>query len=78
MTTQPKKLGSSDQISETAYNCSYCGKSFSRSQTKCMPFCSTRCQQLDLNNWLSESYGLPVEGEEDREFGSVEQEEDEA
>jgi endogenous inhibitor of DNA gyrase (YacG/DUF329 family) len=29
-----------------------------------MPFCSRRCQELDLSNWLTESYGLPYEGDE--------------
>ncbi len=28
-----------------------------------MPFCSRRCQQIDLGMWLNESYGLPHEGE---------------
>jgi len=29
-----------------------------------MPFCSRRCKEIDLANWLTESYGLPYEGEE--------------
>ena len=28
-----------------------------------MPFCSNRCRQIDLGNWLTESYSLPYEGE---------------
>jgi endogenous inhibitor of DNA gyrase (YacG/DUF329 family) len=28
------------------------------------PFCSRRCQELDLANWLNEQYGLPWEGDE--------------
>lgn len=27
-----------------------------------MPFCSQRCKELDLSNWLTESYGLAYEG----------------
>jgi hypothetical protein len=26
---------------------------------KVKPFCSTRCRQVDLNRWLSESYRIP-------------------
>lgn len=43
--------------------CSYCGGAYDRQQSNCPPFCSTRCQQLDLRNWLNESYGLPYENE---------------
>lgn len=28
-----------------------------------MPFCSKRCQQIDLGMWLNESYGFPYEGD---------------
>ncbi len=28
-----------------------------------MPFCSSRCQQIDLGRWFNESYGFPYEGE---------------
>lgn len=45
------------------HRCSYCGNSFKRSESKNMPFCSRRCQQIDLGMWLNESYGLPHEGE---------------
>jgi endogenous inhibitor of DNA gyrase (YacG/DUF329 family) len=45
------------------HQCSYCGKSFERSQSKHMPFCSKRCQQIDLGMWLNESYGFPYEGD---------------
>jgi endogenous inhibitor of DNA gyrase (YacG/DUF329 family) len=26
-----------------------------------MPFCSTRCQQIDLGRWLGERYSMPIE-----------------
>ena len=48
---------------DTVHRCSYCGNSFKRSETKNMPFCSRRCQQIDLGMWLNESYGFPHEGE---------------
>jgi endogenous inhibitor of DNA gyrase (YacG/DUF329 family) len=52
-TTSPSKL----------HRCSYCGATFERSQTKHMPFCSKRCQEIDLGMWLNESYGFPFEGD---------------
>ena len=48
---------------EPSVKCSYCGKSFLRSESKNMPFCSRSCQQIDLGMWLNESYGIPYEGE---------------
>ena len=35
--------------------CPICGKP----ADKVKPFCSTRCRQVDLNRWLSESYRIP-------------------
>lgn len=32
-----------------------------------LPFCSRRCKEIDLSNWLTESYGLPFEGEKDED-----------
>ena len=32
-----------------------------------MPFCSTRCKQIDLGRWFDEEFGLPVEPELDVE-----------
>lgn len=55
----PTKAVTQDRV----HRCSYCGESFKRSESKNMPFCSRRCQQIDLGMWLNESYGLPHEGE---------------
>jgi hypothetical protein len=41
--------------------CSLCGTIFDRCDAKWMPFCSYRCKEIDLGNWLSESYGLTLE-----------------
>lgn len=30
-----------------------------------MPFCSFRCKTVDVARWLDESYGLPVEIDEE-------------
>lgn len=49
--------------SEPKLKCSGCGKEFLRSETKNMPFCSRRCQQIDLGMWLTEGYGFPYEGD---------------
>lgn len=46
--------------------CAICGKV---AQAATRPFCSTRCQDIDLNRWLSGSYAIPVSpsAEEDQE-----------
>ena len=36
--------------------CPICGKP---ADDKVKPFCSTRCRQVDLNRWLSDSYRIP-------------------
>lgn len=41
--------------------CALCGKNYQVTERKFAPFCSERCQQIDLGNWLSESYGMPWE-----------------
>jgi endogenous inhibitor of DNA gyrase (YacG/DUF329 family) len=57
------------------FRCSQCGTTFLRSSSPCLPFCSIRCQRIDLGNWLDESYGLPIESPEDREYGTVDDDE---
>ncbi|MBL8892602.1 MAG: DNA gyrase inhibitor YacG [Planctomycetaceae bacterium] len=44
--------------------CSYCGEPIWAIEPSLMPFCSQRCKEIDLSKWLTESYGLPYEGEE--------------
>lgn len=51
----------------TLFRCAKCGTKFDRSTSPCLPFCSVRCQQIDLGLWLNESYGLPWDGEGDPE-----------
>ena len=41
--------------------CPYCRKEFERSTTKSMPFCSSRCKQIDLGLWLNEVHGMPYD-----------------
>ena len=35
--------------------CLYCKKSFSVTDKKYLPFCSSRCKSLDLSDWLTEA-----------------------
>ncbi|MDP1560597.1 MAG: DNA gyrase inhibitor YacG [Pirellulaceae bacterium] len=42
--------------------CSHCGTAILVMEPNLMPFCSQRCKELDLSNWLTESYGLAYEG----------------
>lgn len=46
------------------FRCAYCGKYFVKAESKTLPFCSKRCQHIDLGMWLNESYGVPYEGDE--------------
>lgn len=39
--------------------CPICGKP---TDPAFKPFCSSRCKQLDLHRWLSESYRIPDAG----------------
>lgn len=44
--------------------CPICGKPPAEPHT---PFCSSRCKQIDLGNWLSGGYSIPSEDEPDEE-----------
>jgi len=57
-------LNPSNSDGRAPHKCSYCGEPFWVLNPQWMPFCSRRCQELDLSNWLTESYGLPYEGDE--------------
>jgi len=43
--------------------CSTCGRKFFLQQSPTPPFCSQRCQMIDLGHWLDESIGVPFEGD---------------
>jgi endogenous inhibitor of DNA gyrase (YacG/DUF329 family) len=46
--------------------CPICGKM--PQQASCLPFCSERCEKVDLNRWLSGVYAIPaVESDADEE-----------
>ncbi|MDR2171470.1 MAG: DNA gyrase inhibitor YacG [Planctomycetaceae bacterium] len=55
--------------SQTCVNlkCPVCNRSFDiNSSGVAMPFCSTRCKQIDAKRWLNEEYGLPYETEQNQ------------
>lgn len=43
-----------------AAKCPICGQRTFYEGAPYRPFCSERCQLLDLDNWLSERYRIPV------------------
>lgn len=56
----------------TRIPCPICRTKFDPATTVAMPFCSKRCQQIDLGRWLGESYGVPFQRQadlEDEEIG---------
>ena len=58
-----------EKLPDTMLRCARCGNPFEIALTPCMPFCSIRCQQVDLKHWFDESYSLPCEGSEDLPTG---------
>jgi len=49
-----------------AQACVICGKPQVKGRE---PFCSPRCQDIDLGRWLSGSYAIPVQDDDDDEDG---------
>jgi len=43
-------------------DCPLCGN---KSVSPHIPFCSRRCSQLDLGNWLNEAYSIPIYDSQD-------------
>lgn len=48
--------------SKNAKNCPICNKPASREHA---PFCSVRCKDRDLVQWLNEGYRIPVREQDD-------------
>jgi uncharacterized protein len=64
MTRQESSHRSADHPSRpprhTTLVCPTCNQPFVHDPTsKDLPFCSQRCQRIDLGRWLGEAYGLP-------------------
>jgi endogenous inhibitor of DNA gyrase (YacG/DUF329 family) len=47
--------------------CPRCGIEVEFKGNPYRPFCSDRCKQIDLGNWISENYRLPTRNEDERE-----------
>jgi uncharacterized protein len=39
--------------------CPVCKKTFDKSASTALPFCSERCRTIDLGRWLEETYSVP-------------------
>lgn len=55
---------------DTAAACSICGAPVPAHDEaggpfRYRPFCSARCQKIDLGNWLGERYSVPAQGSPD-------------
>lgn len=42
--------------------CPTCSRQHLGGDRRLGPFCSVRCQQVDLGRWLAEEYKVPAEG----------------
>jgi len=42
-------------------DCPNCKKKFNYYSSEFRPFCSEKCKLIDLGQWLSESYTVPVQ-----------------
>lgn len=57
--------------------CPTCAHEFDPGQSAAfLPFCSERCQQIDLGRWLGERYSVSVERQPDAELDVEWREED--
>ena len=45
--------------------CVTCQKEFDTHASEAVPFCSSRCRQIDLGRWLNEEYAMPLESSEE-------------
>jgi endogenous inhibitor of DNA gyrase (YacG/DUF329 family) len=57
--------GGTTRDAMTTLTCPICGQPFDSEFTPAMPFCSVRCQQVDLGRWIDEKYALPHEADDD-------------
>ena len=48
-------------MSERKSTCSICGKAVSWEGNVFRPFCSERCQLVDLQGWFGERYRIPLD-----------------
>lgn len=53
--------------------CPTCKKKFNYYSSEFRPFCSERCRLIDLGQWLTESYTVPVEKLTEEEVQTLEE-----
>ncbi len=58
-----ERRGPSTRRDPLASRCPTCGHRFLLDETPTPPFCSERCQMVDLGRWLDEEIGLPYESD---------------
>ncbi|MEQ8791696.1 MAG: DNA gyrase inhibitor YacG [Pirellulaceae bacterium] len=46
-------------------NCPTCHNWFDVEKSTAMPFCSERCQLVDLGRWIDERYAVPVQRQDE-------------
>jgi uncharacterized protein len=56
--------------------CPRCGEEKENTGNPFRPFCSERCKMLDLGNWMSGSYHIPVVSADEDEDGETTQDKD--
>jgi endogenous inhibitor of DNA gyrase (YacG/DUF329 family) len=49
--------------------CPTCSGAFDSEHSNSMPFCSERCRQIDLGQWLNEQMGVPIDPDPDEDPG---------
>jgi len=54
--------------------CPKCGRDLEFRNNPYRPFCSERCQMVDLGRWMSEAYQVPLEREENEDEPSLSEE----
>lgn len=47
----------------TRMTCPTCGRKFLSDESPTPPFCTSRCQMIDLGRWFNEDISVPHEGE---------------
>ena len=57
------------------YKCPICNKMEPAGKYK--PFCSKRCSDIDLGNWFSESYTIPVVELDEQDLEDINKREEE-
>ena len=51
--------------SHAMIKCPRCGKETTFRNNPSRPFCSEHCKKIDLGNWLSEFYSIPVKSKDE-------------